>query len=66
MKRKNKLVSRPWFFIAAIIIILFTVASFFGIDNYHGDIRTLYVKGAGDIRWVLTSAVVLRLFFLPN
>lgn len=66
MKRKNKLVSRPWFFIAAIIIILFTVASFFGIDNYHGDIRTLYVKGAGDIRWGIDVSGGVEAIFSPK
>ena len=66
MKRKNKLISRPWFFIVAVLIIMFTVSSFIGLDNYHGDIRTLFVKGAGDIRWGIDISGGVEAIYAPN
>ncbi|MBQ1183221.1 MAG: MMPL family transporter, partial [Clostridia bacterium] len=66
MRRKNKLVSKPWFFIAAVLIIVFTVVSFFGIDNYHGDIRKLYFKGADDIRWGIDISGGVEAIFSPD
>ena len=66
MRRKNKVVSKPWFFIAAVLIIVFTVVSFFGIDNYHGDIRKLYFKGADDIRWGIDISGGVEAIFSPD
>ncbi len=66
MKRKNKLISRPWFFIVAVLVILFTVGSFIGLDNYHGDIRTLYVKGAEDIRWGIDISGGVEAIYAPD
>ena len=66
MKRRNKHVSRPWFFIVAVLIIVFTVASFFGLDNYYGDTRKLYVKGAGDIRWGIDISGGVEAIFSPD
>ena len=47
MKRTKK----SAFFIIAILILLFTVTSFFGVYGRNGDFRVVYVKGAQDIRW---------------
>ena len=66
MRRKNKVVSKPWFFIAAVLIIVFTVVSFFGIENYHGDIRKLYFKGAEDIRWGIDISGGVEAIFSPD
>ena len=66
MKRKNKYVSKPWFFIIAVVVILFTVASFFGLDDYYGDMRSLYVKGAGDIRWGIDISGGVEAIFAPD
>lgn len=66
MKRKNKYVSKPWFFIVAVVVILFTVASFFGLDDYYGDMRSLYVKGAGDIRWGIDISGGVEAIFAPD
>lgn len=66
MRRKNKVVRKPWFFIAAVLIIVFTVVSFFGIDNYHGDIRKLYFKGADDIRWGIDISGGVEAIFSPD
>ncbi len=66
MKRKNKHISKPWFFVVAVVVILFTVASFFGLDDYYGDMRSLYVKGAGDIRWGIDISGGVEAIFAPD
>ncbi len=66
MKRRNKTIGRPWFFASALLIILFTVFSFFGIDNYHGDIRSLVFKGAEDIRWGIDVSGGVEAIFSPD
>ena len=66
MKRKTKHVSKPWFFVVAIILIVFTVFSFFGMDNYYGDMRNVYFKGAGDIRWGIDISGGVEAIFSPD
>lgn len=66
MKRKNKRVSKPIFFIVAILIIVFSFGAFFGLDNYHGDVRKLYVKGVGDIRWGIDISGGVEAIFSPD
>lgn len=66
MKRKNKHVSKPWFFIVAALIVVFTFLSFFGWDNYYGDIRSVYTKGAGDIRWGIDISGGVEAIFSPD
>ncbi len=66
MKRKAKHVSKPWFFVVAIILIVFTVFSFFGLDNYYGDMRNVYFKGAGDIRWGIDISGGVEAIFSPD
>lgn len=34
-----------------VLILLLTYTSFFGVENYYGDTREIYFKGAKDIRW---------------
>lgn len=66
MKRKNKYVGKHWFVIVAVLVIAFTVASFFGVDDYYGDTRKLYVKGAGDIRWGIDISGGVEAIFSPD
>ena len=66
MKRKNKRISRPMFFIVAAFIVIFTLFSFFGADNYHGDIRNLYIKGTNDIRWGIDISGGVEAIFSPD
>lgn len=66
MKRKNKRVSKPVFFIVAALIIVFTLFSFFGLDDYYGDIRSLYVKGTDDIRWGIDISGGVEAIFSPD
>lgn len=66
MKRKIKRIGKPVFFIVAILIAVFTFLSFFGLDNYHGDIRSLYFKGTGDIRWGIDISGGIEAIFSPD
>ena len=66
MKRRNKTVGKPWFFIMALLIIFFSFTSFFGVENYYGDVRQLYFKGAGDIRWGIDISGGVEAIFSPD
>ncbi len=66
MKRKNKRVGKPVFFIVAALVIAFTLTSFFGIDDYYGDTRKLYIKGANDIRWGIDISGGVEAIFSPD
>ena len=46
-----KRISKPVFFIVAILIIAFAFTAFAGIKYYEGDIQKTAVKGISDIRW---------------
>ena len=46
-----KRISKPVFFIVAILIIAFAFTAFAGIKYYDGDIQQTVLKGIGDIRW---------------
>ena len=46
-----KRISKPVFFIVAILIIAFACTAFLGIKYYDGDIQKTTIKGIGDIRW---------------
>ena len=66
MKRRNKGTAKPVFFIIAILIVAVTYISFFGIDNYYGDTRTVYVKSASDIRWGIDISGGVEAIFMPD
>lgn len=46
-----KRVGKPVVFIVAILILLFTFTSIYGIKGKNGDNTVTYVKGVNDIRW---------------
>lgn len=46
-----KRISKPVFFIVAILIIAFAFTAFAGIKYYDGDIQKTAIKGISDIRW---------------
>ena len=66
MKRKNKNVSKPWFFIVLALVVVFTLLSFFGWDSYYGDMRNIYAKGTGDIRWGIDISGGVEAIFSPD
>lgn len=60
-----KRIGKPVFFIVAILIVAFTSLSFFGISNYYGDTKNIYIKGAGDIRWGIDIRGGVDVTFTP-
>ena len=62
----KKRIGKPIFFIVFVLIFTFTYASFFGISNYFGDTRTIYTKGASDIRWGIDIQGGVEAIFSPD
>lgn len=46
-----KRVSKPVFFIVAILVLAFSYFAVFGFSTTYGDIETTHIKGVNDIRW---------------
>ncbi|HHZ06092.1 MAG TPA: protein translocase subunit SecD [Clostridiales bacterium] len=46
-----KRVSKPVFFIVAILILALSYTAIFGVHTQNGDIKTTVIKGISDIRW---------------
>lgn len=63
---KSKRVGKPVFFVVLILILALTFTAFFGIDNYYGDTRNVYVKGADDIRWGIDISGGVEAVFSPD
>ena len=61
MKRVPKAV----FFIVAILILLLTYTSIFGVYGQNGDNKITYIKGAGDIRWGIDIRGGVEATFVP-
>ena len=61
-KRNGKLV----FVVVFILILALTYTAFFGVDNYYGDQRQIYFKGANDIRWGIDIKGGVEAVFAPN
>ena len=63
---KLKTSRKPTFFVILALILALTYLAFFGIDNYYGDIRQVYVKGANDIRWGIDISGGVEAVFSPD
>ncbi len=61
-KRTGKLV----FIIVFVLILALTYTAFFGIDDYYGDTRQIYFKGANDIRWGIDIRGGVEAVFSPD
>lgn len=61
-----KRVGKPAFFIVAILILSLTFLAFFGVSNYYGDNRNVYIKGAEDIRWGIDIRGGVEAVFMPD
>lgn len=46
-----KRIGKPWAVILAIVILVFSYLSFFGVYGSWGDEQKAYIRGAKDIRW---------------
>ncbi len=63
---KTKKTSKLTFFVLLILITALTLTAFFGIDNYFGDTRIIYLKGANDIRWGIDISGGVEAVYSPN
>ena len=63
---KAKKIGGLGFFIVFLLIIALTYTAFFGIENYYGDTREIYFKGAQDIRWGIDIRGGVEAVFSPD
>lgn len=63
---KSKRTGKPVFFVVVALILALTYVAFFGVDNYYGDTRKVYVKGAEDIRWGIDIRGGVEAVFSPD
>lgn len=61
-----KHVGKPVFFIVSILIIVFTIVSFFGISDKYGDRTDVYIKGAHNIRFGIDIRGGVEVTFTPD
>ncbi|MFI3168817.1 MAG: protein translocase subunit SecF [Faecalibacterium sp.] len=62
-----KLKGKVWHLVSALLLILlFAVTAFFGISSQYGDIRTIWVKGASDIRFGVDIQGGVNVTFVPS
>lgn len=62
---KSKTSRKSTFFIILALILALAYTAFFGIENYYGDIRQIYFKGANDIRWGIDINGGVEAVFAP-
>ena len=62
MKRTGKLKA----IIVLLLLLAFSYTAFFGISDYFGDTRKVYIKGAGDIRWGIDIKGGVEAVFKPD
>ena len=63
---KSKRTAKPVFFVVFFLILALTFCAFFGIENYYGDTRQVYIKGANDIRWGIDIRGGVEAVFSPD
>ncbi len=63
---KSKTSHKSTFFVIFALILALTYLAFFGVENYYGDIRNVYVKGAKDIRWGIDISGGVEAVFSPD
>lgn len=61
-----KRVGKPVFFIVALLILVFTYVSLFGVHGQNGDNTITYIKGASDIRWGIDINGGVEATFSPD
>ena len=57
---------KPWHFVVvALLIVVFSVTALFGVSYRYGDTRTVYIKGASDIRFGIDIRGGVDVTFMP-
>ena len=62
----SKRTGKPVFIVVFILILALTYTAFFGISNYYGDTKQVYIKGASDIRWGIDINGGVEAVFSPD
>ncbi len=63
---KYKRAHKATVFIVVALILALTLTAFLGLDNYYGDKRNIYIKGARDIRWGIDISGGVEAVFSPD
>ncbi len=63
---KSKRTGKPVFFVVFLLILALTYTAFFGVSNYYGDTKQVYLKGADDIRWGIDINGGVEAVFSPD
>ena len=63
---RSKRARKSTFFVIFALILALTYLAFFGIENYYGDTRQVYIKGATDIRWGIDISGGVEAVFSPD
>ncbi len=63
---RSKRTGKPVFFVIFILIAALTYTAFFGIKNYYGDRKDVYIKGADEIRWGIDISGGVEAVFSPD
>lgn len=63
---KTKKAAKPTFFVVLVLILALTYTAFFGVSNYYGDTKNVYIKGADDIRWGIDISGGVEAVFSPD
>ena len=63
---KSKRTGKWVFFVVFVLILALTYGAFFGAENYYGDTRNVYLKGAKDIRWGIDIRGGVEAVFSPD
>ena len=62
---KSKRTGKPVFFVVFLLILAY-IHRLFGIENYYGDTRKVYINGANDIRWGIDIRGGVEAVFSPD
>ncbi len=63
---KSKKTGKFKFFVILVIILALTYTAFFGVSDYYGDTKEIYIKGANDIRWGIDISGGVEAVFSPD
>ncbi len=63
---KSKRMGKPVFFVVFALILALAATAFFGISDYYGDTKKVYLKGANEIRWGIDIKGGVEAVFSPD
>lgn len=63
---KSKRTGKPVFFVVFVLILTLAFTAFFGISDYYGDTKQVYLKGANEIRWGIDIKGGVEAVFSPD